>query len=634
MVEIPWHNIDDLAVVLFLGGLGLGIILANPRIRANRLLGIFLLLVAGNYGASFLADVASRGSTDTALASAGFAFGVLDPFVLAWFASSFPNRRGPFSHRIFFRVAAVETVLLAVAAAAWPGEFGYCCSPAFPPRAFYPAKLLLVAHVTAYYVAAFLLLWSSYRRERSDVMASQLRLLAVGASVPILTRVALMLEDLGLPNTLPPHPNEVWIRILILVGIYLIARAWHLWDLAELHRARARAAWNSLAVLLAVVVALWVVNVGLTEFPSAPAPLGAITNWSFSIRWLIFGLFASLGFVRLGAFDADPRILHTLLAFGVSVGGAFGVIVASLYAGPIAAALVTAVVLFSAVSMLRHATVPRQAEIVESGGQADPNPSGPSTLVQTRAVTRRALLEGRYRLVSPLGRGGTGRSFLAQDELENRQVVLKRLDAGPPRELLEREIRVAKRVSHPNLVAVHGLVQGPRDLYLVEEYVAGGDLARLLPSANLSAEERLRIASGLLAGLEALHTAGIVHGDLKPGNVLIGEDKTALVADFGLARLHAADAGLVGAGTPEFMPPEATAGQAASKGGDVFAAGKILEVLLAFRRTRSPRGLVPVKALPHEAKGVIRRATQETPSARYDDAGALRRAWESAWSGR
>jgi tRNA A-37 threonylcarbamoyl transferase component Bud32 len=199
-----------------------------------------------------------------------------------------------------------------------------------------------------------------------------------------------------------------------------------------------------------------------------------------------------------------------------------------------------------------------------------------------------AVVAERYRIVALLGRGGMGEVYRADDLTLGTRVALKFL---PPelaadedyRERFLDEERLARQVSHPNICRVHDVGEtassdGARLLFLSMEYVAGEDLASLLRRiGRLPQEKANEIARQICLGVAAAHDQGILHRDLKPGNVLIDGDGRARVADFGLA---AAAQTLRGAaarvGTPAYMAPEQLAGREVSAASDVFSLGLVL----------------------------------------------------------
>lgn len=669
MLIVPWFNLDDLAVVLFLGGLAVGVLRANPRQRWNHYLAAFLLFVCANYALGFFASAtqapsaeedavgaARTAQVDLTLARVAYAFAILDPLILAYFASIFPTRRGLARNPLAIgALLAFVTLVEAWALLDFPA-FGVCCGlPGVGPPPW-PGRYVVVSYVSLAYAYAAWMLWTAYGRERSDVMAAQLRLLAIGASVPILTRLALVPEDLQLRFPFSA-PVVYVIRFGLLIAIYAGARGWLVARTPPERKSDSQAAWNALALLLGVVGLFWLLNLYLAAFPMSAPELAFLGDWSYSVRWLVFGFFVALGFVRLGAFDADPRVLDLSLAFVVAVAGALGVVFASLTGGPLAAALVAALSLFVAFE-LRDRIRPLFTHWPASEATSDSTPStdvtGPLATqlggLAASASSPSRLIGNRYRIVSTIGGGGAARVFLAEDRTTGRRLVLKRLHAEPSADegdlgILRREVRVAKRVSHPNLVAIHDLVTEAGAHYLVEEYVAGGDLASLLKRGAPTPDRARRIGRGILEGLAALHAAGIIHRDLKPSNVLLDSDGTPKLGDFGIARLPRPEARTMeamGVGTWAYMAPEQFRGTPASPRTDVYAASVLLFELFtgchylgdAIRDTarlldalHAADGPPAGARLPGPVRELLARGLSKDPARRFPDAGAFLRAW-------
>ncbi len=203
------------------------------------------------------------------------------------------------------------------------------------------------------------------------------------------------------------------------------------------------------------------------------------------------------------------------------------------------------------------------------------------------------VLAGRYRLRDVLGRGGTATVWRADDLRLERPVAVKTLDASVlaepgTRERLGREARTLARMAHPNIVAVHDYELDAEfpvgAAYLVMEFVEGPSLATLLRQGPLAVDRALAIAGQLCAALVAAHGAGVLHRDIKPGNVLLTPGGTVKVCDFGLAR--AAGTGTVtdGAlvmGTSAYLAPERAAGGTGDARADLYALGCVLYEMLS-----------------------------------------------------
>ncbi len=217
------------------------------------------------------------------------------------------------------------------------------------------------------------------------------------------------------------------------------------------------------------------------------------------------------------------------------------------------------------------------------------------------------LFLGRYRIVRDLGRGGFGEAFLARDEREGRGVVLKRLRGDRSRDAqalrrFQHEARLAATVEHPNIVAVHGTEAGADGAYLVMEYLEGGSLAdRLRISGRLTEAEATRIARDALAGLAALHARGILHRDVKPGNILITREGRAKLGDFTIAReVVSGDteggAGRAPVGTLAYTAPEQARGMPATPQSDLYSLGASIYEALAGRPIVDVEGLTDYEA--------------------------------------
>jgi len=193
----------------------------------------------------------------------------------------------------------------------------------------------------------------------------------------------------------------------------------------------------------------------------------------------------------------------------------------------------------------------------------------------------------RYRLERPLGHGGMATVYLAQDEELHRPVAVKVLaqnlagDAALRQRFL-REARLAARLSHPNVVSVYDAGETEEGLpYIVMEYVPGTTLAEL---GRTPAKEAVGLVLQACRGLAHAHAAGLVHRDVKPQNLLLREDGTVKVADFGIARAAETtvltEVGTV-LGTAAYLSPEQALGEEVTPAADVYSLGAVLYELLA-----------------------------------------------------
>jgi serine/threonine-protein kinase len=191
---------------------------------------------------------------------------------------------------------------------------------------------------------------------------------------------------------------------------------------------------------------------------------------------------------------------------------------------------------------------------------------------------------GRYEILSELGKGGMGRVFRARDRELDDEVALKVLrtegaDVEAIVDGLRQEIKIARQITHPNVVRAFdfGETEGAR--YLTMEYVAGTTLRELIDArGGLELTPALQIAKQVCRGLAAVHRAGIIHGDLKPQNVMVMPNGVAKLMDFGVARPRARrdESEMVIAGTPLYMSPEQAKGAGLDDRSDIYSAGVVM----------------------------------------------------------
>ncbi len=235
------------------------------------------------------------------------------------------------------------------------------------------------------------------------------------------------------------------------------------------------------------------------------------------------------------------------------------------------------------------------------------------------------LIAGRYRLISRLGSGAMGVVWQAQDERLHRTVAIKQLllpsgmghvEADEANRRTLREGRITARLHHPHAIAVYDVAEHEGQPYLIMEYMPSSSLASVLSIQGVLQPDKVaRIGSQIASALAAAHAVGIVHRDIKPGNVLLADDGMVKITDFGIS--HAVGDVTVTAtgilvGTPAYLAPEVAQGGSAGFPSDVFSLGSTLYTAL---EGTPPFGLDnnPIALLHRVAVGNITPPRQSGP---------------------
>ncbi|MGW1494351.1 serine/threonine-protein kinase [Streptomyces sp. NPDC002402] len=196
------------------------------------------------------------------------------------------------------------------------------------------------------------------------------------------------------------------------------------------------------------------------------------------------------------------------------------------------------------------------------------------------------VIDGRFELIERLGSGGMGTVWRARDTVLHREVALKavrpdREASDAIRERVLREARALARLSHPHVVTIHQIVDADPHPWIVMELVPGDSLQERLTRGPLAPAEAARIGRQVLSALRAANAAGIQHRDVKPANVLLQPDGSAVLTDFGIAALQGSSpVTLTGelVGSPEFMAPERVRGRNDDPACDLWSLGLVLYV--------------------------------------------------------
>lgn len=264
---------------------------------------------------------------------------------------------------------------------------------------------------------------------------------------------------------------------------------------------------------------------------------------------------------------------------------------------------------------------------------------GPATITQL----------GRYQILAELGRGAMGVVYRAQDPSLNRTVAIKTIlmaadteDRAEYEARFHQEAKAAGGLNHPNIVTIHDVGREGDVAYMAMELLDGVDLRELMKRDPLSLDLALDIGAQVADALAFAHDQGIVHRDIKPGNIMILRGRHAKIMDFGIARMRLADsltqAGSM-LGSPKYMSPEQAAGQRADHRSDIFSLGVTLyEMLtgqapfsaedlaqlmfqLSAAAPRAPSALNPT--LPPMFDLVAAKALEKVPDGRYQSAREL-----------
>jgi formylglycine-generating enzyme required for sulfatase activity len=239
-----------------------------------------------------------------------------------------------------------------------------------------------------------------------------------------------------------------------------------------------------------------------------------------------------------------------------------------------------------------------------------------------------AVLPGRFRVVSELGRGSFGVVYRAHQELVDRPVAIKVLPARLGVDAIRRfalEIRAVGGLDHRNVVRVlHADVMRDGRMFVAMELLSGPTLEQLLVDGPLSPTRAFGLARQLIAGLAAAHAAGIIHADVKPANAIVvdGSDPRLVLLDFGLSRLRADDAAAALGGTPAFMAPEQLRGGRVDASVDLYAAALVSLTLIAGTppRTEADRARALAAFVDDRVRAALVRALAEDPAARFASA--------------
>jgi serine/threonine-protein kinase len=253
---------------------------------------------------------------------------------------------------------------------------------------------------------------------------------------------------------------------------------------------------------------------------------------------------------------------------------------------------------------------------------------------------------GRYEILEIIGTGATGRVCRAHDPMIGRQVAIKlfskELAKGEGRMRFLQEARVVGQLSHPSIITLHdmGIDEATQTPYLVMEFLEGQPLDRILEKGSLPFPRACALVAEVASALAAAHRKGVIHGDVKPANILITDDGRVKLMDFGMARLASHDSGASPLlGTPAYWCPEQILGKPQDARSDLFSLGVVLYEIVTGERPFDAESLqaicgrvlssTPLPAshanpsLPPGFDPIVARCLAKDPAARYPSAEAL-----------
>jgi hypothetical protein len=624
---------------------------------------------------------------------------VLDPAALLYFVSIFPRRTGLARHWSGALILGIVAGSFVVAELTWSAFSGFWRSfpqSHMIPLAFF--VLMSAVYLYACFRMAWSCLHEPSqvmgRQVRFIAMALMIALLPRVAIVPWELRRYWQGEWTG--SSFEVH-FVAWLAYLLVAwGAFVVIRYWSSRRSSAVPAARARLFHRDLRIVGAFLAFYSLVITAHLTFQWAPdgSTLAAyrashpLANpaWfvllldagpPYAVRWIVFAALVFYGIVRFQVLAVRGNALRALAMItalaliallgaglavlpGAAVGGALAGLVGAAaaflafrfllaprqgnaaaylhvkaidaYRSALASAMVDGQLPLEAENQLertrrRLGVRDREHHMLLGIAQAEQRPD------------ERLVLLGRYPQLRRLGTGAYASVFLARAPDEDTHVAIKlyersRLGTTAIR-AAAREYKVAQRVSHPNLIAIHDVVQTPDAVGVVMEFAAGGSLRDYLAEAGiLDPEEARRIIADALEGLHAVHEAGLLHGDLKPENILLDRFGRAKLADFGSTgrpRATAASADpdrtIVGPGTARYEAPEVALGAPASVQSDLYAIGLIaLECLTGRTLSGDNVTSTALAAIPGQWRTILEGALAIEPEARYRSAAAMRAA--------
>jgi eukaryotic-like serine/threonine-protein kinase len=266
-----------------------------------------------------------------------------------------------------------------------------------------------------------------------------------------------------------------------------------------------------------------------------------------------------------------------------------------------------------------------------------------------RELTTGSTFAGRYQVIEELGKGGMGRVYKVYDQEVQAKMALKLIkpEVSADRNTIDRfrnELKIARDISHKNICRMYDLGKEAGNYFITMEYVSGEDLKSFIRRARqLVVGTAIFIAREVCEGLAEAHRVGVVHRDLKPGNIMIDKEGNAKIMDFGIARSVSVK-GITGAGimigTPEYMSPEQVEGKEVDQRSDIYSLGIILYEMLTGQvpfegdtpftigvkqKSEIPKDPKSLNVqIPHDLSRLILKCLEKDRERRYQQADELR----------
>jgi alkyl hydroperoxide reductase subunit AhpC/predicted Ser/Thr protein kinase len=277
----------------------------------------------------------------------------------------------------------------------------------------------------------------------------------------------------------------------------------------------------------------------------------------------------------------------------------------------------------------RSEEVLRVLDGLQTGGLCPENWSRDEPTLDPSATLGPNSVVGNYRIEAPLGAGSFASVFRARDLTLERTVAVKIIRPGQPKhdEALLREARAAAALNHPNVCTLYSVDASDGLSMIVMEFVDGEPLNKVMERGPLELGRARALARQVALGMAAAHEQGVVHGDLKPANIMITRDNVVKITDFGLARRISGRAAATNAetaewkaesssgifGTPSYMSPEQVRGDPTTPASDVFALGLILFEMVTGQRAIHEKSIFATLRKIEEVNGETLAAALPTP---------------------